>query len=171
MSVLRDILQRVERYRDGMESGSLIRGVLEAREGDIMELQQRQLLEGKSSSGENLRPFYSEDLKPGGYFWSVETAGRYAAWKVSLSYPYEVTRENPDAPNLYINGRFFDELEIRFGSDSMTIAGGTMYAAGIVAKYGLSNFGLSDEKWEVFMTERGGLDAIVWEIQNILFYE
>jgi len=72
MSVLRDILARVERYRDGMESGSLIRGVLEAREGDIMELQHQQLLEGKSSSGEDLRPFYSEDLKPSGHFWSVE---------------------------------------------------------------------------------------------------
>jgi hypothetical protein len=99
-------------------------------------------------------------LKPQGYFHSRESAGRYAAWKEGLSYPFSVSR-NSDAPNLYINGKFHSELGVRFGSDGLSIEPMTPYAAKIVAKYGRNTFGLSWEKWNTLFTERNIKDEII----------
>lgn len=139
---------------------SLIGEVLQHHEQDIMELQRVQLLEGHDNEGKDIHPFYTEDLKPQGYFKSRESAERYAAWKESLSYPYSVQR-NTYAPNLYITGVFHNELAVRFNADSLVIAGGTAYANKIVAKYGLNTFGLSQEKWNVLFNERGAKDEII----------
>lgn len=167
MSILTDLLSRVTGVRDGLESGALVRDVLLLRQEDILEAQRIQLLEGKGSDGEDLHPFYSEDLKPSGHFWSVESAGRYAAWKQDLSYPYSVTR-NPDAPNLYITGKFHDELGVQFGSDSLEIIGETAYAKGIMAKYGVSSFGLSSESWNDIW-ESGSYEELLNQIQLQLY--
>ena len=47
-----------------MQDGSLVRGILREHEQDIMEQQHIQLLEGKGSDGQDLRPYYTEDLQP-----------------------------------------------------------------------------------------------------------
>lgn len=160
------LTQNVRALRDGM--GALIGEVVQQHEQDIIEYQRIQLLEGKNSDGEDMRPYYTEDLKPDGYFNSRESAGRYAAWKESLSYPFSVSR-NHNAPNLYINGRFHDELGIRFLDDGVEVVPKTMYAAGIMAKYGRNAFGLSMEKWnEVFM-ERGIKDEIIMSFKRRIY--
>lgn len=160
------LTQNVRALRDGM--GALIGEVVQQHEQDIIEYQRIQLLEGKNSDGEDMRPYYTEDLKPDGYFKSRESAGRYAAWKESLSYPFSASR-NHNAPNLYINGRFHDELGIRFLDDGVEVVPKTMYAAGIMAKYGRNAFGLSMEKWnEVFM-ERGIKDEIIMSFKRRIY--
>lgn len=146
MGILNELRAKVQRVQDGLADGSLIRTVMETRGEDILEKQKIQLLRGLSSSGDDIHPFYSEDLKPEGRFYSVETAGRYAALKLSLSYPYSVDR-NPDAPNLYFNGRFHDDLAVVFDSESVSVVGTTGYARGIISKYGLGTFGLMPEYW------------------------
>ena len=103
-----------------MMDGELLREAFERRKEEIIESQRVQLLEGKASSGKDLRPYYSEDLKPRGYFHTKESAGRYAAWKGSLSYPVSVQR-NADAPNLYITGVFHDDLGAAVRDDEMEI--------------------------------------------------
>ena len=151
-----------------MQDGSLLRGVLRQHEADIMEQQHIQLLEGKASDGNDLRPYYTEDLQPHGYFKSQQSASNYMAWKETLNYPYSVER-NSDAPNLYINGRFYSEMEVKFEADSMMIAPSSGYAAQIMAKYGLHNFGLSALKWQVMMYDKGVKNELQDTIKQLLY--
>lgn len=151
-----------------MTDGSLVRGVLRSHEDDIMEQQHIQLLEGKGSDGNDLRPYYTEDLKPHGYFNDQKSASNYMAWKQSLSYPYTVGR-NPNAPNLYINGRFYDEMEVRFEADTMGIFPSTGYASQIMGKYGLHRFGLSALKWQILFEEKGVKNEIQQRMKDILY--
>lgn len=167
-SILHELLNRVQAVQRGLDSGLLVRDVVIGHESDIMELQRIQLLEGKAASGEDIRPYYSEDLKPGGWFYSTQTAANYAAWKQDIDYPYSVER-NPDAPNLYINGKFHSELGVEFGPDSVGIMPTTSYAMGIVLKYGINTFGLMPQKWDIIFTERGGYWELLNEVKSILY--
>ena len=139
---LEGLLANAQSLQNGMQSGSLVRDVLQRHGDHIVEQQRILLLMGKGSDGRDLHPFYSEDLKPSGYFKSGAAAKQYAAWKQTISYPYSVQR-NPDAPNLYITGVFHDDLNIHFGVDSLEIIPDTAYAANIMAKYGFGIFGLN----------------------------
>lgn len=169
MDILTDLRARVRTVNDGLMTGTLIRDVVIAHPDDILELQRIQLFEGKAASGEDIRPYYSEDLKPNGYFYSVETAGRYADWKLTgINYPYTANR-NPDAPNLYINGRFHDELGVQFLADSVGIVPLTPYAAGIVAKYGMNTFGLMAQKWSQLFYEFGAYNELMNFIKQRLY--
>jgi len=152
-----------------MQDGSLVRGVLRNHEQEIMEQQHIQLLEGKGSDDQDLRPYYTEDLQPQGYFKTQQSASNYMAWKETLNYPYHVERGNSNAPNLYINGRFYDEMEVRFEADYMMITPSTPYAAQIMAKYGMKRFGLSALKWQVMMNEKGVRDEIQQRMKDILY--
>lgn len=165
---IQQLLANAQSLQARLDSGDVQREVLQGHQEDIIELQRIQLLEGKSSDGEDLRPYYSEDLQPAGWFKSKESAGRYAAWKGTLDYPFEVQR-NADAPNLYITGVFHGDLGVQFNPDSMAIIPTTMYAAGIMAKYGNNSFGLSAEKWNELMDERGGREDIKKKFEEILW--
>lgn len=167
MGILNDLLRRVEAVNEGLQTGETVREVVITHEADIMELQKMQLLAGKSSSGEDLRPYYSEDLKPGGYFKSGAAAKAYADWKQTISYPYSVQR-NPDAPNLYVNGKFHNELGVQFGTGAMEIVATTTYAHGIMVKYGPQNFGLSGENWGRLF-EMGAYDELMKRIKDELY--
>lgn len=162
------LLTNARSLEQAMSGGDVTRSVLEGHKADILELQRIQLLEGKASDGEDLRPYYSEDLKPAGYFRSKETAARYSAFKESLSYPYQVQR-NPDAPNLYINGRFHSELDVRYAADSVAVVADTAFSRPIMAKYGVGKFGLSAEKWSEVFNGRGARDEVLKKIKEILW--
>lgn len=151
-----------------MQDGSLVRGVLRNHADDIMEQQHIQLLEGKGSDGNDLRPYYTEDVQPSGYFKTVASARNYMAWKETLNYPYRVSR-NGNAPNLYINGRFYSEMEVRFEAETMGIYPSTGYASEIMAKYGLHRFGLSALKWQVMMNEKGVKNEIQQRMKDLLY--
>lgn len=169
MGILNDLRMRVQRVNDGLTTGELIRNVVVQHPDDILELQKIQLFQGLDANGEDIRPYYSEDLKPSGYFYTVESAGRYAAWKLDgINYPYSAKR-NPDAPNLYINGRFHDELGVQFNPDSVGIVGTTGYSKGIIAKYGTETFGLMAANWMNIFVERGGYDELMNELRIMLY--
>lgn len=170
MGILNELLARVRSVNDGLQSGSLVRGALLSHPDDILDLQREQLFEGKRPDGEDIRPYYSEDLKPGGYFHSVESAKRYADWKLNgISYPYSARGRNADAPNLYINGRFHDEIGVQFGGDSVGIVPATGYAQNIMAKYGLDSFGLSPERWNEIFENRGAYRELMDGIKQLLY--
>lgn len=151
-----------------MQDGSLVRGVLRNHADDIMEQQHIQLMEGKGSDGNDLRPYYTEDVQPSGYFKTVASARNYMAWKETLNYPYSVTR-NSNAPNLYINGRFYSEMEVRFEAETLGIYPTSGFASEIMAKYGLHRFGLSALRWQVMMEEKGVKDEIQNEMRKLLY--
>lgn len=139
----------------------VIRESMIAHKEDLLHEQREQLFEGKASSGDDLRPFYSEDLfYRGGYFLTPESADRYREWKEQLTYPTRVVKQNPDAPNLYINGRFHNELDIDFGGSAMCFGGSTPYSDKIVSKYGEENFGLTDERMQGICDEYTKEDII-----------
>ena len=166
--ILENLQRRVENVLVGLQSGSLVRNVATKHTEDILELQKYQLLQGKAASGDDMRPYYTEDIQPGGYFKSVESAKKYAAWKETINYPRNAKR-NSDAPNLYINGRFHSELAVQFGPAAMTIIGSTMYANNIIAKYGTNKFGLTRDNWNVIFRERGGYEELLNEIKKELY--
>lgn len=161
------LLNGARQVRDGLR-GSLMRDVLKEHEQEIVEQQRIQLLEGKDSQGNDMHPFYSEDIKPRGYFKTKESARRYADWKQTISYPYTVKR-NADAPNLYITGVFHDDLGAAFRDDEMEIVPDTGYAANIMAKYGRNAFGLNKEKWGIIFGEKGAKDDLIKKMKEILW--
>ena len=168
MGILNDLLTRVEGVNDALQTGELVRWVLVPREEDILELQREQLFQGLASDGQDIRPYYSEDLKPEGYFHSKESAKRYSVWKEGIQTPFSAKR-NPDAPNLYINGRFHSELCVRFGADALAVEGGTGYASALVAKYGLGTFGLTGQNWWRIFAERGAFEELMTEIKARIY--
>lgn len=169
MGILDDLLKRVERVNVGLKSGEIIRDAVSRHPDEIMELQKQQLFEGKAASGEDIRPYYSEDIKPRGYFRTPESAANYSAWKRDgISYPYSANR-NPDAPNLYINGRFHDELGVQFTSDMVGIIPTTFYASGIVAKYGAETFGLTRANWISLFEDYGVYYELMDDIKSIIY--
>lgn len=169
MGILNDLLKRVESAYDALQTGEMVRNVVVQHPDDILDLQKKQLFQGLASNGQDIRPYYSEDLKPSGFFYSVESAKRYSVWKeTGINYPYSVDR-NPDAPNLYINGRFHDELGVQFDADTVGIVGTTGYSRGIVAKYGIETFGLMMSNWMVIFMERGGYNELMNELKSRLY--
>ena len=165
---LEGLLNNAKALQNGMQQGTLVRDVLMRHGEHIVEQQRVQLLMGKGSDGRDLHPFYSEDVKPQGYFKSGAAARQYAAWKQTLSYPYSVQR-NPDAPNLYITGVFHDDLNIHFSPDSLEIIPDTAYAAKIMAKYVFGIFGLNQQMWGVIWNDFGAKGELIEEMRNVLW--
>ena len=162
------LLDNARQLQSDLTQGSIIRDVLEPHGAEIIDQQRTQLLMGKGSDGQDIHPFYSEDLKPQGYFKSSATAANYRGWKQELSYPKNVQR-NPDAPNLYITGVFHNDLNVSFGADALSIVPDTAYAANIMAKYGMNIFGLSWESWGVIWNEHGAKDELITKVKSVLW--
>lgn len=169
MSILNDLLNRVTDVLNGLQGGEIPRLAVLQSEADILDLQREQMAEGKGVDGEDLRPYYSEDLRQrGGWFLSGESAARYAAWKQDIGNPYEAGGRNPDAPNLYINGKFYSEIGVQFGTEAAVIVPLTPFASQVMAKYGRQiNLGMSG--WMELMHNRGGYDKVMNEVKRILY--
>ena len=162
------LLNNARQLERDLSQGSIIREVLQPHGSEIVDQQRTQLLCGKASDGKDLHPFYTEDLKPQGYFYTRKSAENYRAWKQSISYPKNVQR-NPNAPNLYITGVFHSDLNVNFGSDAVGIVPDTAYAANIMAKYGMNVFGLSWESWAVIWNEYGAKDELITKMKDVLW--
>lgn len=166
MGILNDLLGRVQRVNEELQNGAIVGDALKSYAPDVLELQLGQLWDGKASSGDDIRPYYSEDLKPTGYFHSKESAGRYADWKQSIT---PNSNRNPDSPNLYIVGKFHSELAVNMGADAVSVYPTTMFAKGIFDKYGSRTFGLTKDNWRRIWFERGGYQKLMDIIKSNLF--
>ncbi len=168
MTRLKVLKDRLGALRSNM--ALFAREALRKKEAEILDLQRTQLFSGKNSDGEDIRPYYTEDLKPRGHFKSIDAAKQYAEWKDGMTYPKDVYR-NPLAPNLYIagvpnEGKFHSELGVEFGQDAMAIVGTTAYAKMIMGKYGQDTFGLTDESFETIREEVK--DDIVEQVKSFI---
>lgn len=162
------LLDNARQLKADLTQGTIIRDVLEPHGTEIVDQQRTQLLMGKGSDGNDIHPFYTEDLKPKGYFRSRASAENYKAWKQQLSYPKSVQR-NPDAPNLYITGLFHNDLNVSFGTEQLAIVPDTAYAANIMRKYGFNIFGLNADSWKVIFDERGAKDELIKKVKEIIW--
>lgn len=166
---LQDLTQRVEAVLAGLQGGEIPRLAVLQSEAEILDLQREQMAEGKSVDGTDLRPYYSEDLRAGGgWFLSGDSAANYAAWKQSLGNPYEAGNRNPDAPNLYINGKFYSEIGVQFGTEAAVIVPLTPFASQVMAKYG-RQINLGMKGWMTLMRDRGGYERVKNEVRRILY--
>lgn len=154
---LRDNVARVAAY---LESGAAVKEHLEPKSEEIMALQRARLMDGKRPDGSDIRPYYSEDR----YFPTPARAEAYKAWKQEIT---PNPRRNPEAPNLYINGKFHSELGVSFEPDGVEINGKTGYAIGIVRKYGMDSFGLPEDEWGGLIREE--LPKIRKRITQIIY--
>ena len=161
-------MRNVRALDEGLRDGTIMRDVLMRHGRDIIEQQRIQLMEGRRSDGTDIRPYYSEDVKPRGYFTTKDAARRYAAWKQTLSYPYTAQR-NPDAPNLYVTGVFHDDLNVEFGTDAVAIVPDTAYASNIMSKYGRGMFGLAWDKWGIIFGERGAAKELMDKVRHTIW--
>lgn len=161
-------MRNVRALDEGLRDGTIMRDVLMGHGRDIIEQQRIQLMEGRRSDGTDIRPYYSEDVKPRGYFTTKDAARRYAAWKQTLSYPYTVQR-NQDAPNLYVTGVFHDDLNVEFGTDAVAIVPDTAYAANIMSKYGRGMFGLAWDKWGIIFGEKGAAKELMDKVRHTIW--
>ena len=162
------LLNNARQLQADLTQGTIIHSVLEPHGNEIVDLQRTQLLMGRGSDGKDLHPFYTEDLKPAGWFRSRASAENYAGWKQSLSYPKSVQR-NPNAPNLYITGLFHSDLNVAFNADSVGIFPDTAYAAKIMAKYGFNVFGLCAEMWAVIWNDNGAKEELITKMKEVLW--
>jgi len=128
--------------------------ILLKNEESIADLNRQQLLDGKGSDGLDLHPFYSEDP----YFKSKESAARYAAFKQRIT-PNK--NRNPDAPNLFINGKLHGTIKL-FVSDSRAIFRTEGSIFDVEAKYPKA-LGLDEEK-----TKFLNYDIVKPELDNFI---
>lgn len=157
--------------------GAYVSEILSEKTDDLLGLQRDQLASGLNSEGGEMQPPYPQDLKPGGYFHTQSAAERYSEWKDRMQVPvyYKQTPRKHNVPNLYINGknirnggRFYSELAVSVTEDTILFHGSTDYSEGIVAKFGVQNFGLNEEYWRYMMEDGGVLDALANKLRERL---
>jgi hypothetical protein len=64
---------------------------------------------------------------------------------------------------------FHSELDVQLNPDTVAIVPTTIYAQGIMAKYGMGSFGLNSDKWAELMDERGGMTDLMTKVKDILW--
>lgn len=111
-------------------------------EPDIIISQREQLLEGKTSKGEDLTPSYFDDP----YFKTPESAKRYSDWKDRIT-PHPLRKSG--TPNLFITGVYHSSIDI----ESFRIQGTGDLAEKIRAKYPEA-LGLNPDHLRVLIKEK-----------------
>jgi hypothetical protein len=101
---------------------------IEGTAAEYKTLLQEQLLHGKGSDGQDLKPGYLEDP----YFKSRESAQRYLTWKKNNS-PSE--GRNPNAPNLYIVGHYHNSIDIKTEYSGIKSSSSAYFGLDIESKY------------------------------------
>lgn len=100
---VKDLLDNLRKAYD--EIPETISDSLFANSAKVISLQQGQLYDGKTNKNQDIRPLYTEDP----FFKTPRQAQAYISWKQRLT-PNSI--RNPNAPNLYINGYFFNSLRM-----------------------------------------------------------
>ena len=91
---LTTLISNAEMLQSAMDRGIFLQVVLNDRREDILHEQQVQLLEGKDSDGNDMRPYYSEDLKPEGWFHSKECHALCSVEKDGYQLPCRCTAQH-----------------------------------------------------------------------------
>jgi hypothetical protein len=99
-----------------------------------------QLWDGQTGTGADIRPYYSEDP----FFKTKKQAIGYKNWKAKIT---PNPRRNPDAPNLFINGYFYDTIGAKKNGIDLEI--GSENTLGQEIESGHKDiFLLQDDKWD-----------------------
>lgn len=102
----------MKRRFEKLDTDVLIRESVEENAGNLRELNLRQLYDGKTSKGTNIRPSYFEDP----YFANYQQAAAYSDWKDKIT---PNPRRTPGTPNLFINGFYHRSREVAVSGDTI----------------------------------------------------
>jgi len=103
----------IEKY-DPKKVRPALQRALTSTEGDYLTNLKAQLLMGKGSDGEDLKPGYLEDP----YFKTRQAAMNYAVWKQKTTPSFG---RNLNAPNLFITGYYHNQFKIFVYPDAVYI--------------------------------------------------
>lgn len=168
MGITDKLQAQIAVFRDYKDNRSAyLADMLSQREDELLGRLKDQLASGQDSYGADLRPSYTEDVKPGGYFNTKSAAERYAGWKRSINVPIYFKQFNRDfdTPNLYVSGRFHSELAVEVTDDIVEFKGATGYADNIIDKYGKDKIGLNETFWRMVM-ENGVIDELIQKLRE-----
>lgn len=104
---------------------------------------QNQLWDGKKGDGQNITPSYLDDP----FFETRKQAEGYRNWKNLIT---KNSDRDPDTPNLFINGYFYNTLFVDSGSFEV---GSNSFGNPIIEKYGNDTFSIDakrDDNKETF---------------------
>jgi hypothetical protein len=104
----------------------------------VVDLIRSQLWDGKKSDGQNITPSYLDDP----FFKSRKQAEGYRNWKNSIT---KNSNRDPDTPNLFINGYFYDTL---FVDSEFFEVGSNGFGIPIIEKYGDATFAIDPNRSE-----------------------
>lgn len=94
--------------------------ILQNQKDFITEINKEQLFDGRATTGEDIRPYHSENK----YFKNQEAVQKYIDKKEKFS---KNVLRNKNIPNLYINGKFHSEIKsINTTSGVEVVASGKM---------------------------------------------
>lgn len=125
MATLDELIQK---YNPSQVRPAVVRA-LSYTASQYEDLLREQLLHGKGSDGQDLKPGYLEDP----YFKTPESAMRYAQWKQKIS--PDVGR-NFNAPNLFITGYYHKRMKVFVFEDGLTIDNFAVFGEAVNEKYG-----------------------------------
>lgn len=152
MSKLQALIDRIDDFEN--KRNKIVQQVFVNIADDFMAQVRAQLLTGKTAKGEDIHPYYTEDLKSnGGYFDSEESARRYVLWKRGK---FGV---NPTiGANLFIDGTLHDSLFLSISEAYSEVASSytssSMNVPEIIVKYNAMNDG------EVFKPNAEWFEAV-----------
>lgn len=136
---IEDVYDIIHRISEGFEGNAL--QCLDRHSGNVVIAIQEQIYSGQDSEGETLTPTYDDDP-----FFDEEgpwkgRAKEYKAWKRSITPPKASTllglpARPVEVPNLFINGKFFSEINADMAGDELVVDPGMGDGPAIVSKYG-----------------------------------
>ena len=137
-------LHSLQRALAGFDIREEVKASIEETKDKILELNKGQLLRGLDKFGRYLSPKYSEDP----FFKSKEAALRYANWKASIDQP---TDKPFDVPNLYINGRFHNSIQVDVDTKNLIFSASSPDASSIEGKFSDNIYGMTSESKQEYV--------------------
>ncbi len=138
-------MERLYTILDGLKAldiNDIIKDTVVSKEDEILYEVKDQLWNGKRPDGTDIAPSYLNDP----YFKSPTKAVGYMNWKNRIT---ANPGRNIEAPNLYINGYFYDTLELKVeGEQFMVSSEDSLLGRSVVNKYGLDTFGVNERYLE-----------------------
>lgn len=110
--------------------------IIDRTKDEYLTIQKQQLMEGKDSSGGDLKPGYLEDP----FFKTPKAAAAYLRWKQHIT---PNPKRNPNAPNLFITGVFHGSLNVTVGGGFIKTSSSSSIFGSVERKYSGKELGLS----------------------------
>jgi hypothetical protein len=136
---IRGLYNRIQK----VDTDNIAEESLERCGDELITYELDQLLDGKTSTGEDITPSYLNDP----YFKSKEAAQRYSDWKDKIS---PTSNRKKGTPNLYINGYYHNTIRVEVTDGKVIWSSSFPDASEIEIKF-KKIYGLNEESRQEFI--------------------